>query len=163
MTVVLDSLKVSNVLELTDRQREIIMKLREFMREQADSLRNEVEGLQENLIHETFNKNNGDEDEDDMLRASPSAKELKEYAGKLQEELLQSDQNIRRQKALQTNLPPVKFGGKGGAFVGTPTLNISKKTGSASRSGSKNRAEASREMDPLQKLLIGIPDAAAYL
>ena len=66
------------------------------MKEQADSLRNEVEALQDNLIHETFNKNNDDEDEDDMLRASPSAKELKEYAGKLQEELLQSDQNIRR-------------------------------------------------------------------
>ena len=70
------------------------------MREQAETLRNEVESLQDNLIHETFNKNNSDEDEDDMLSASPSAKELKEYAGKLQEELLKSDQNIRRQKAL---------------------------------------------------------------
>lgn len=45
VTVVLDSLKVSNVLELTDRQREILSKIREFMREQADSLRNEVEAL----------------------------------------------------------------------------------------------------------------------
>lgn len=42
------------------------------------------------MIHETFNKNK-DDDEDDILQASPSAKELKEYAGKLQAELLMSE------------------------------------------------------------------------
>lgn len=72
---------------------------------------------------------------------TPNTKELKAYAGKLQEELLNSDSNIRVQQALKTTGPS--------GF----------KKDISNSPGIKNKIE----IDPFEALLTHIPDAANYL
>ena len=69
------------------------------MKEQAEGLQTEIEYIKAILIDKT----NAKPEEDDNVSCAPSEKELKDYSGKLQAELLNSDQTIAIQKAM--NLP----------------------------------------------------------
>lgn len=100
---VVQSLKVKNVLELSPQDMQKIEQIREFMKEQAESLNQEIDEVQK-LILESSMK---------TIPVVPSQKELKDYSQKLQDELLQSDQNIKIQKAM--NVPKT-----GDRFNATP-------------------------------------------
>jgi hypothetical protein len=102
---IIESLKTKSVLDLSQEDMEKIEQIRDFMKEQAEGLQQEIEEVKAILI----NKTKADGAEDDNLSCAPSEQDLKEYSSKLQEELLNSDQTIKIQKAINLPKDHVRF------------------------------------------------------
>jgi len=65
-----DSLKVKNVLELSQAEQTKINEIRDFMQEQADGLKKEIDEIQGLIMKASM------EDNEPQLTSSPSQKDL---------------------------------------------------------------------------------------